>query len=150
LTCGITALVGNGKALNTKAIQAAIDACNAAGGGRVVLPSGVYVAGTLRLKSHVTLRLEAGARLTGSTNIDDYPKDAGVCDWHPKFSWSRELTGTLVYAEQAEDVGIEGLGTIDGSQRAGKDRPFPNAGDPEHRRPMLVRLRDCSNIRIKM
>ncbi len=140
---------GDGKTLDTKAIQAAIDACHAAGGGRVTVGPGVYMTGTLRLKSHVTLRIEAGARLAGSTNAADYPKDAGVCDWHPRFSWGREFTGTLVYGEKVEDVGIEGPGTIDGSQRPGNARTFPNPGDPESRRPMLVRLRDCTNVRLK-
>jgi hypothetical protein len=138
----------DGKALCTKALQAAIDACHNAGGGRVVVPRGVFVTGTIRLKSHVTLRIDAGARLVGSTNSADYPKDAGLCDWHPRFTWGREFTGTLVFAEQAEDIAIEGEGTIDGAQRPGRERTFPNPGDPEHRRPMLVRLRDCVNVRI--
>jgi len=80
---------GDGKTLNTSSIQAAIDACHAAGGGRVILPRGVFVTGTIRLKSHVTLRVEAGARLAGSTRSDDYPKEGGECDWHPRFPWGR-------------------------------------------------------------
>ncbi len=141
--------VGDGKTLNTKAIQAAIDACHASGGGRVVLSRGTFLTGTIRLKSHVTLFIDAGARLLGSPNIADYPKDAGVCDWSPKFNWGRELTGSLVYAENAEDIGIEGGGTIDGSQGAGKLRSFPNPGDAEKRRPMMVRFRDCTNVHVR-
>jgi hypothetical protein len=138
----------DGKTLSTKALQAAIDACHAAGGGRVVVPAGVFVTGTIRLKSHVTLYLNPGARLQGSKDSADYPKDAGLCDWHPKFPWGREFTETLIYAEQAEDIAIEGPGTIDGAQRPGSARTFPNPGDPERRRPMLVRLRDCVDVRI--
>jgi len=137
-----------GKTLATTAIQAAIDACHASGGGRVVVPRGVFTTGTIRLKSHVTLRVDAGARLVGSTNQADYPKDAGVCDWHPRFSWGREFTGTLVFAEGVEDIAIEGEGVIDGAQKPGKARTFPNPGDPENRRPMLVRFRDCANVRV--
>jgi hypothetical protein len=137
-----------GKTLSTAALQAAIDACHAAGGGRVVVPRGIFLIGTIRLKSHVTLRVDAGARLLGSPRSADYPKDAGLCDWHLRFPWGREFTGTLIYAEQAEDIAIEGPGTIDGSQRPGSARTFPNPGDSERRRPMLVRLRDCVNVRV--
>lgn len=140
---------GDGKTLDTKAIQAAIDACHAAGGGKVIVGPGAFRTGTIRLKSHVTLRIETGARIAGSINSADYPKDAGLCDWHSRFSWGNEFTGTLVFAENAEDIGIEGPGVIDGSQRPAPHHTFPNAGDPEHRRPMLLRLRSCSNVRIR-
>ncbi len=53
---------GDGKTLNTAAIQKAIDACHAAGGGRVVVPPGVFLTGSVRLKSRVVLRIEAGPR----------------------------------------------------------------------------------------
>jgi len=140
---------GDGATLNTKPIQDAIDTCSTAGGGRVVVPPGVFVTGTIRLKDNVTLYVEAGSRLQGSRNQADYPKDAGLCDWAPKFGWSRQLNGTLVYAEGAENIGIEGTGTIDGAQNAGRNRTFPNVGDNEQRRPMLVRFRDCGHVRVR-
>ena len=140
---------GDGKALNTRAIQAAIDRCHAAGGGCVLVPPGVYVTGTVRLKSHVTLRLEAGARLLGSPRIADYPKDAGQSSWHPRFPFSRGMDGALIYAEQAEDVGVEGPGIIDGAQGGGAQRTFPNANDRDQRRPMLVRMHDCTGVRVR-
>ncbi len=52
---------GNGKTLNTKAIQTAIDDCNRHGGGMVYIPPGDFVSGTLRFRSNITLYLEAGA-----------------------------------------------------------------------------------------
>lgn len=58
--------------LQTKAIQAAIDACFLAGGGRVVIPCGVYLTGDIRIRSNVELYLEAGAILKGSRNPEDY------------------------------------------------------------------------------
>ena len=64
---------GDGVTLNTKSIQAAIDACSKSGGGTVWFPAGRYVSGTIYLKSHVTLFLEAGAVLEGSKNLKDYP-----------------------------------------------------------------------------
>ena len=58
--------------LSTEAIQCAVDACSAAGGGRVVVPAGQYATGTLVLRSHVNLYLEQGATLYGSTDLRDY------------------------------------------------------------------------------
>ena len=64
-----------GETLCTAAIQAAIDACAAAGGGRVIVPAGLYRTGTIFLRSHVELHLQHGARLKASTNLDDYNAD---------------------------------------------------------------------------
>ena len=58
--------------LQTKAIQAALDACFLAGGGRVVVPAGIYLTGGLRLRSNTVLYLESGAQLRGSTDPEDY------------------------------------------------------------------------------
>jgi polygalacturonase len=65
--------VGDGATINTAAIQAAIDVCHDAGGGTVYLPAGKFLSGTLVLKSNVTLFLDAGAILLGSTQLPDYP-----------------------------------------------------------------------------
>ena len=63
--------------LNTTAIQNAIDTVEKAGGGRVSIPAGTFVTGTLFLKDHVELHLEMGAVLKVSINLDDYnPMDA--------------------------------------------------------------------------
>ena len=58
--------------LQTKSIQNAIDACFLAGGGRVVVPCGIFITGGIRLRSNVELYLESGAILRGSDNPDDY------------------------------------------------------------------------------
>lgn len=63
--------VGDGRRLNTKAIQQAIDACEE--DGTVYVPEGVYVTGALFLKSDMTLYVEKGATLLGSTDTADYP-----------------------------------------------------------------------------
>ena len=63
--------IGDGKTLDTKAIQETIDQC-AKEGGKVYLPSGVYLSGSLRLRSNVTIEISEGATLLGSTNIKDY------------------------------------------------------------------------------
>src|SRR6266436_2435600 len=62
--------VGDGKTKDTAAIQAALDRCAAAGGGTVVVPAGDYLTGSLDVKSRTTLRLEKGATLMGSPDLD--------------------------------------------------------------------------------
>src|ERR1043165_1193328 len=64
---------GDGKTLNTSAIQAAVDACARAGGGSVVITSGEFLSGAIFLKPGVQLRLNKGAVLKGSDDLRDYP-----------------------------------------------------------------------------
>src|ERR1044072_8469879 len=64
--------VGDGKVLNTIAIQKAIDDCHQQGGGKVIFPAGIWLSGTIVLKDHVILQFKKDARLLGSTNINDY------------------------------------------------------------------------------
>ena len=59
-------------ALQTKNIQSAIDACFLAGGGRVVVPAGVYISGSFRLRSNVELYLETGAIIKGVRDPEEY------------------------------------------------------------------------------
>ncbi|NOY59812.1 MAG: glycoside hydrolase, partial [Calditrichaeota bacterium] len=56
----------DGKTLDTKAIQAAVDSCSQSGGGTVFFPAGTYLTGTIYLKNHVRLNLDAGALVLGS------------------------------------------------------------------------------------
>jgi len=104
--------VGDGKTLNTAAIQAALDDCAGKGGGTVLVPAGVWLTGSVALKSRVTLRLEAGAVLRGSSNIDDYPTNGFK---HLEMGDTR----SLLWALHQSDISICGEGTI---QLV--DRPF--------------------------
>jgi len=63
--------IGDGLALDTAAVQAAIDAAGKQG-GRVIVPPGTFKCGTIVLRSRVTLQLEQGAVIAGSTNLGDY------------------------------------------------------------------------------
>src|SRR5687768_3870394 len=65
--------VADGTTVNTVAIQKAIDACAAAGGGAIVVPKGVFISGSIVLKPGVGLELSKGAVLKGSANLADYP-----------------------------------------------------------------------------
>ena len=89
---------GDGTALDTGAIQAATDACHAAGGGRVYLPNGRFRAGTLRLKSNVVLHVEAGATLLGSTQLDDF---ASTSSPHPSYTGEFVTGKMFLHAEDA-------------------------------------------------
>lgn len=133
--------VGDGTTLDTQAIQQAIDACHAAGGGKVVLAQGRYCTGTLYLKSHVTLEIQAGAVLAGSTRIADYGTDT-----HKQmYRGEPHMDRCLIFARDACGIGIVGHGTIDGQ---GQVDNFPNADDPDQNRPMMIRFVNCSNIRM--
>ena len=102
--------------LQTEAFQKAIDACAAAGGGTVLVPPGIYRIGTIRLRSHVTLRLENGALLRGPDSIDDYFK-------YP-FAWELySHTMSLIYAVGERNIRICGEGKCivrNGLRRKGK------------------------------
>ncbi|MDF1513641.1 MAG: glycosyl hydrolase family 28-related protein [Anaerolineae bacterium] len=98
--------VGDGKTLDTAAIQAAIDACAVAGGGYVQVPNGTYVTGTVRLRNGVTLVLSVNATLLGSTDIADYAPGVSGDDFR--------FRHCLIYARDVQHVGIEGKGTVDG------------------------------------
>ncbi len=104
-------------AINTKPVQDAIDACHAAGGGTVLCPAGEYVIGTIFLKSHINLVIEAGGVLRGSANPDDYVADAGIQE---EGRGSKEFVSTahLIIGYDIENVSITGHGRIDGNSSA--------------------------------
>lgn len=96
----------DGKTLDTRAIQAAIDACEQKGGGTVRVAGGTFLSGPVVLKSHITLDVESGATLLGSPNHADYPvTDVFGARGHQ----------SLISASQADGVTITGGGTIDGN-----------------------------------
>lgn len=114
--------VGDSLFLNTKAIQSAIDAANAAGGGRVVFDQGVYLSGALFLKSNVELNLAEGVTIQAIQDDTHFPdrwtRVAGVeMDW----------PAALINVYQEENVRITGNGTIDGNGKYWWDKFW---GDP--------------------
>jgi hypothetical protein len=118
---------GAGKMLDTAAIQKAIDAAAAAGGGTVYFPAGSFLSGTITLKSNVTLHLSPGAVLLGSKRIEDY---------NPKH---------LIYAQGVENIAIEGGGAIDGQGDSFLDKDLK----PLPRPSPLIEVWDSRNIRIQ-
>ena len=108
---------GDGRANDTKALQAAIDACAKGGGGRVLVSPGTYRTGTIYLRDHVELHLLAGAILLGSSSRDDYNPD----DIYPEnqaFGVERVTAAHLVIGYGIVHASITGNGTIDGNSGA--------------------------------
>jgi parallel beta helix pectate lyase-like protein len=127
--------------LDTAAINRAIDACAAAGGGQVLIPPGRYVSGTIHLKSHVTLFLTAGATLVGTTNLSLYEPPA-VPSFMPEAKWGKWHRGLLV-SDGAEDITICGQGTIDGR------KVFDPTGEEHMRGPHAIIFADCRRFTIR-
>jgi polygalacturonase len=93
--------------LNTKAIQAAIDACAQAGGGTVVFTPGSYLTGALFLKSNVQLQIDKGVELLGSQNFDDYPEiDTRIAGIEMK--WPAALINVI----DAANAAVTGEGSV--------------------------------------
>lgn len=128
--------------LSTSAIQQAIDACAQAGGGTVLIPAGAFKTGSVFLKSHVDLHLESGAVLYGSRSLSDYTPVK------PAYVSLRTQTATiqLIYAEDAENVGITGYGTIDGQGSGFKKLSWNDEGIT---RPHLLRLVTCRKVQVE-
>ena len=137
-----------------KSIQSAVDACAKAGGGTVYVPPGEYTSGTIHLRSHVRFFIDAGATLYASTDPALYDQP------------------TLFYAEDVQNITIEGRGTVDGqshyewkkneehyhdidinrvlaqawSDAHGKPlmRPYPTGRTNPH----MIFMRRCKDVRI--
>lgn len=138
---------GDSTTLNTLAIQKAIDAVNEAGGGTVVVPSGVFKTGTLQIKSNVTLEVNGKILGTEDTSSLNYPQiDPGYesfCtrpDLYPK--------KVLLYAKEANNVALTGMGTIDGN---GMHNNLRLGDDLDKRMKAIngIRFIRCKNVTIK-
>jgi len=143
--------VGDGKTLNTAAAQAAVDACFRDGGGTVLVPAGVFVIGMVELKSNVTLHISAGGTLLGTGdgtqyhNVEAVPLDGDAT--------ARDGNVGLIYAVQAENVTVEGPGTIDGQgalfRHRRNDPNPPPAGISGSHRPYHLMFYRCQHLRVR-
>ena len=127
--------VPDDKTLNTKAIQAAIDQCAAAGGGTLVVPQGEFISGSLFLKPGVNVELLEGAVLKNSPNPQDFEVRKGVrIEGH-----FAEWTTSLLNAEHADHLRITGPGTLNGNG------PAYWSAKSTVGRPRLCEVRDSSD-----
>lgn len=132
-------VVGDGATLNTAGIQKVIDTCAAAGGCTVRFPAGRYLTGTIQIKSNVRLRLEEGATLLGSTDVADYRNLDPFIDGS-----GNPLGHALVVAVDANNVGIEGGGTVDGQSPKLKAKQ-----NSYTMRPFLLRWVRCTGVTVR-
>ncbi len=107
--------IADGKTNNAGAINRAIAAASRAGGGTVVVPPGEFVSGPINILSNVTLYLEPGSMIRGSTRIEDYrvPEAAKEESWSGNPNYAALITAT-----NAKNIAIAGRGIIDGSGMA--------------------------------
>ncbi len=151
--------VGDGVTNDTPSIQAAIDACRASGGGKVILPGGrIYRCGALVLCSDLELHLEMGAVLKGSDALDDYilfrngadrPADSTVPSYE-NCEYSGVPVHYFLYGKDCENVAITGLGKIDGNEKIfyGEVTKWHIEGRFYPRAPMLF-LENISHLTIR-
>ena len=141
--------VSDGKTMCTQAIQKAIDAAHKAGGGKVVISKGVYLSGSIILKSGVELHLDKKAKLLGSTNPADYIR------------LNRWLA--LIMADKSRNIAITGNGEIDGQglqlalhvdslfYKGTVDSANYNFGDKRSKvtvRPQIIEFVNCRDIKV--
>jgi polygalacturonase len=127
----------NGTTNNTSSIQKAIDYINEQGGGTLVFYVGRYLTGTVQLKSNVSIRLEEGAVLVGSSSPYDYK---GFPD-----------AQAIIVAEGQSNLGISGKGVIEGSGNVlvKNTNDLLDAGYIKKiMRPALVAFSNCTNVSV--
>ena len=103
--------VADGQSDSTEAIRRSIEACQNAGGGRVVVPAGIFSTGAIQLKSNVNLYLSEGATLKFSTDTEKYLPAV-----YTRFEGTECMNySPFIYAFEQENIAITGSGTLDGS-----------------------------------
>ena len=132
---------GDGRKLDTEAINRAIDACSGQGGGKVLLPPGRYRSGTIHLRSQVALFLDAGAVLIGTTNLDHYAQPT-IPAVLPEAKWGK-WHRALIVGENLEDISIVGQGLIDGN------KVFDPTGEEKMRGPHTIAFVNCRRFSIR-
>jgi len=136
--------VPDGKTLNSKAVQAAIDACERNGGGKVIFSKGDYVLSTVFLKSNVQIVVEKGARVLGSLDFYDYEPDE-----HVTYALYQDASHSYFHCSmfvgiECENIAIYGDGMID--MRSVWD--VDNVRNMVHRGAKCIALKECKNIDI--
>lgn len=131
----------DGQTLDTPAINKAIEAASAAGGGTVTFPAGTYLAGSIRLKSHIALHLEPGSVLLASSDPAAFDpaepndstrfQDFGHSHWH----------NSLIWGEALEDIAITGSGLLNGKGLTRGERPLTGN--------KAIALKLCRNVTLR-
>jgi polygalacturonase len=139
---------GDGKAMDTAAINKAIDAAAAAGGGTVFFPAGNYLSYSIHLKSHVALHLDQGAVLIAAEGTGYDAAEPNQWDMYQDYGHSH-FQNSLLWGQDIEDIAITGNGRIWGkglSRGAGRDTP--NAHEPGVGN-KSISLKNCRNVLLR-
>jgi polygalacturonase len=103
--------IGDGLTVNTAPIQTAVDTCAKEGGGKVIVSGGVFVTGTIFMRSNVELYIDSNATLFASSNSDDFPNF--TCEeWDVSLA-PRATAKCIIYFGFVENASISGMGKID-------------------------------------
>jgi len=134
---------GDGTTLNTTAIQRTVDKC-AESGGVVVVPPGIFLTGSIEMKSNVELHLQKGATILGSSRLSDYTEHRPqLRSYNDSF-----LRHSIFYAERRTNIAIRGEGVIDGQGEQfkviSKEKPARYKN-----RPYLIRFVECTEVKIE-
>ena len=145
--------VGDGKTKNTAAIQEAIDTCFERGGGRVLVANGIYMFGSIVMRSGVELHIAAGAMLLGSPDVEDYPERNDLKHVRSELL-PRWKNACYIYAEESENISITGMGTIDCNggnfvkvREPKKDWKYERKSSDTP--PLVVFFAGCRNVKIE-
>ena len=134
----------DGVTLDTAAMQKAVDACSAAGGGTVLVPKGTCVLATVFLKSNVRIEVEEGALILGAESFYDYcPQEQIDYPLYQDQSHSY-FDCSMFVGRNCENIAIVGKGEID--MRSAWD--VKNVRDIVHRGAKCIALKECKNIEI--
>jgi polygalacturonase len=140
--------------LDTAAVQAAIDACHQDQGGTVLVPAGVFVIGTIEMKSNIKLHLAAQGKLLGSADGNQYHA-AEAIPLHGDSTLEDGNVGLnvgLIFGVGLQNVVIEGPGTIDGQgaqfRSPARGAP-PPAGIGGSHRPYHLLFHQCQNLTVR-
>lgn len=153
-------IAADGSTAVTSLINGAIAALAASGGGELYFPAGIYLTGTIVLKSNVVLNLGAGAKIRSTGKLEDYlsaeETELSI------FENEENMSGALIWGKNLKNIGIVGRGEIDGNGifiTAGEESgDYPEGvnhyGEDNYkfyntRRPITLKLYDCENVTLE-
>lgn len=136
--------VGDGQTLSTAAIQSAIDAAGAAGGGTVFVPAGTYATGAIFMKSYIELNLSPGAVLSFSTNPEHYP--VVTSRWEGVL---QQVHASCIFGQDLENIAITGSGKLDGNGQPWWDKKRNAPEELEFPRPKLISFDGCRRVTLR-
>ncbi|NUT20839.1 MAG: carbohydrate-binding protein [Hamadaea sp.] len=131
---------GNGSTNDSAAIQKAVDAAAAAGGGIVQFPSGTYKsANTIHLKSNITVQLDAGSTVVGSSADTYDPPEPNQWDAYQDYGHSH-FHNAMFYGDRLTNIGFTGTGTLDGGGNLITGNPASGEADK------IISLTRCDGL----